>query len=593
MSPAFPARSLPEELVRRRVSRSSDPEEQTARHWVTWITVAVLACILAITISTIASIVRPVRRLIQATRLLSEGGDVTVARGGIKELDNLAVAFNEMAAQLGSARAAVRAHQGTLEKRVHERTQELQHQAEHDSLTQLPNRRLLLERLNAELQRATESELRVGVFFIDLDNFKNINDGMGHEIGDLVLLSVSQRLSETASSFGFAARLGGDEFTILYPGAPSVEAIAEMGGVILRAFQRPLTVGGRQLTMSASVGASIFPDHAGEAETLLRAADAALFRAKALGRSQLHMFSPDLVEAAHTKFVVEQGLRRALDHGEFELVYQPEVELQTLEPTLVEALLRWRTPDGRLLTPDAFLSIAEESGLITDLSDWVLRTAIGAAASWYHGEWPGARVAINVSPRQLFDARFVSRIEELLRQHNLPPQCIEIELTENVLQTGATTIDALRRVRACGIAIALDDFGTGYSSFASLEVLPLTRVKLDRSLIASIDTNPPSRAIATSIIGLCRNLGFEITAEGVERPEQLAMLLEEGATHIQGYLLCRPVARDDVMAELSALRGRLESILLTLPALTLERDRIAAVPALSIKAGKEACAGSS
>jgi predicted signal transduction protein with EAL and GGDEF domain len=381
-----------------------------------------------------------------------------------------------------------------------------------------------------------------------------------------VLLSVAQRLSAPAASLGFAARLGGDEFTVLYPCAPDADAIVVMGRRLLGAFERPLAVGDRSVTISISVGASMFPDHGAHAEALLRAADAALFRAKALGRSQLYLFSPDLVEAAHSKFVVEQGLRRALEHGEFELVYQPEMDLQNNAPGVVEALLRWRMPDGSLLSPDAFLGVAEESGLILELTDYVLRTAIAAAAQWHRGAWPEVRVAINVSSRQLLDAKFADRIEDLLRQHDLPPQCIEIELTENLLQTGPTTIEALQRLRASGIAIALDDFGTGYSSFASLEVLPLTRVKLDRSLIASIDTNPQAWAIAVSIIGLCRKLAFEITAEGVERPEQLAMLVEHGATHVQGYLLCRPVAHDDLPAELAVLPARLESLLLTMPA---------------------------
>jgi len=569
-----PAPSEPD--VETRVSRIAAPADAGSRTWVIWITIAVLASLLATSISTIVSVVRPVRRLIQATRKLSQGGVVQVERGGIRELDDLAVAFNDMAAQLVAARASVTAQQETLEKRVHERTQALQHLAEHDSLTQLPNRRLLLQRLNEALVRATAAGERVGVFFIDLDNFKNINDGLGHEFGDLVLLSVAQRLSEATASFGFAARLGGDEFTVLYPAAASADAVAEMGANLLRAFQRPLAVGDRQLTISVSVGASIFPDHAAHAEPLLRAADAALFRAKALGRSQLHLFSPDLVEAAHAKFVVEQGLRRALENDEFELVYQPEMDLVSQEPTLVEALLRWRTPDGRLLSPDAFLGVAEESGLIMEVTDWVLRTAIAAAAHWHQGAWPGVRIAINVSPRQLLDAKFVDRIEALLAQHGLPPQCIEMELTENLLQTGANTIAVLQRLRACGIAIALDDFGTGYSSFASLEVLPLTRVKLDRSLIASIDTSAQSWAIASSIIGLCRNLGFEITAEGVERPEQLAMLAAHGATHIQGYLLCRPVSQAALPAELQALSGRLQSLLLTMPAPVVAKPRILA-----------------
>lgn len=565
--PALSPLVRPEQQLEQRViARIASPEERRSRALVFWITVAVLATILAVSISTIRSVIRPVRRLMDATRRLSAGRIVQVERGGIREIDELAMAFNHMAVQLASARAAVSAHQETLEQRVRERTHALQHLAEHDSLTQLPNRRLLLQRLTDALPRAAQTGDRVGVFFIDLDNFKNINDGLGHDYGDLVLLSVAQRLSETAASFGFAARLGGDEFTVLYPCAPDNDAVVEMGQKLLVAFQRPLTVGDRSVTISISVGASIFPDHGEQPETLLRAADAALFRAKALGRSQLHLFSPDLVEAAHSKFVVEQGLRRALEHGEFELVYQPEMDLRSGDPGVVEALLRWRMPDGRLLGPDAFLGVAEESGLILELTDYVLRTAIAAAAQWHRGVWPQVRVAINVSPRQLLDARFADRIEDLLRQYDLPPQCIEIELTENLLQTGPTTIEALQRLRASGIAIALDDFGTGYSSFASLEVLPLTRVKLDRSLIASIDTSPQAWAIAVSIIGLCRNLGFEITAEGVERPGQLAMLIEQGATHVQGYLLCKPVAHDDLPGELAVLPGHLESLLLTMPA---------------------------
>jgi diguanylate cyclase (GGDEF)-like protein len=580
-APALPPLALPEQRVVRRVITSSpSPAEQRSRAWVFWITVAVLASLLAASISTIVSVVRPVRRLIDATRRLSAGGVVSVQRGGIKEIDELAIAFNDMAAQLVCARAAVAAQQQTLEQRVQERTHALQHLAEHDALTQLPNRRLLLQRLNDALSLASASGECVGVFFIDLDNFKNINDGMGHEFGDLVLLSVARRLSETVASFGFAARLGGDEFTVMYPSAPGAEAIAEKGRLLLRAFQQPLAVGDRKLTISASVGASVFPDHGEHAEALLRAADAALFRAKALGRSQLHLFSPDLVEAAHSRFVVEQGLRRALEHGEFELVYQPEIDLRSLEPGVAEALLRWRMPDGRLVSPDAFLGVAEESGLIMDLTDWVLRTAIAAAAQWHRGAWPKVRVAINVSPRQLLDAKFVYRVEELLRRHDLPPHCIEIELTENLLQTGPTTIEALRRLRAIGITIALDDFGTGYSSFASLEVLPLTRVKLDRSLIASIDTSAQSWAIAVSIIGLCRSLAFEITAEGVERPEQLSMLVEQGATHVQGYLFCKPVAQGDLPAELALLPGRLESLLLARAA-----PAVAALPSREAQPG--------
>ena len=538
-------------------------EVARARRLVEWITGIVLVSMLVTCVSTILSIVRPVRRLVEATRRMSKGGTVLVARGGLKELDGLAVAFNDMAQQLATARAADHAHQAKLEDKVYERTRALRQLAERDSLTQLPNRRDLLARLNAALKDATASGRKVGIYFLDLDNFKNVNDSLGHAFGDKVLQCVAQRLKDTAAPFGFAARLGGDEFTLVYPAATSATAIAEAGWLICQAFQEPLSIGDRRIKMSVSVGISVYPDHEQSAEALLRAADAALFRAKALGRSQLSVFSPDLLEAAISKFSIEQGLRQAIERGEFELAFQPEVSLASRTPTLVEALLRWRTPTGQLLAPGEFLGVAEESGLILDINDWVLFKAIETAAKWHFGEWPAVRIAINVSARQLLDAQFVDRVCELLRQHRLPASCIELELTENVLQTGPATIEALRQLHSHGIAIALDDFGTGYSSLSSLELLPLTRVKLDRSLISSIDTSSVSRAIAGAIIGLCRELHLDVTAEGVERPEQLAILSSIQAMHVQGYLLSHPLPGDRLLAELESLPVRMRSLLPT------------------------------
>jgi EAL domain-containing protein (putative c-di-GMP-specific phosphodiesterase class I) len=307
----------------------------------------------------------------------------------------------------------------------------------------------------------------------------------------------------------------------------------------------------------------MYPDHGSDAEALLRAADAALFRAKALGRSQLVVFSPSLLETASAKFTIEQGLRYALERNEFELVFQPEVDAATLNTHLVEALLRWRLPDGRCALPSEFLGIAEESGLIMEISDWVLRTSIETAALWHHGLWPQARVAINVSSRQLLDARFVDRVTGLLREHQLPARCIEIELTENVLQTGAATIEVLRRLRSHGVSIALDDFGIGYSSLASLEQLPLTRVKLDRALIASVHSSSRSAAIARALVGLCHDIGLEVTAEGIECLEQLALLADFSPIYLQGFLLARPVPAQQVLSLMAMLPDHLASLLLT------------------------------
>ena len=525
------------------------PQDHGKRALIAWLSVAVLVLLVSITLGTVLSIVRPVRRLRDATTRLAHGESaVRVPRGGIRELDTLAVAFNTMADELTTAKAAAQNYRESLEAKVAERTEQLQELAEHDPLTGLPNRRHFFALLNAAIERPGSDGYHIGVLFLDIDNFKYLNDSMGHAFGDRVLVSLAQRLLEATRAFGFAARLGGDEFTVVLERAASIEDISVAGRAVVQAFQRPLSVDGRDFIVSVSVGASIYPEHDRDPEALLKAADAALFRAKALGRGQLSVFTPELLEAAAVKFTTEQGLRRAIERDEFELMFQPELNVDTLETALVEALLRWRMPDGRLATPDQFLAVAEESGLIMEISDWVLRSAIEAASHWYHGAWPEARVAINVSPRLLFDNHVVDRLTELLREYRLPARCIEIELTESVLQTGPATIAALESLRSHGVAIALDDFGSGYSSLASLEQLPLTRVKLDRSLIAGIDTNPRSAAIARAIIDMCHGLGLEITAEGVERPEQFALLLSSPGMYLQGYLLSHPVGRDDVLA---------------------------------------------
>jgi diguanylate cyclase (GGDEF)-like protein len=542
------------------VSRMPDP---SSRRLIAWASGAAAFLMLIMCVGIVVNILAPVRRLLRATSELAAGNHaVRVASGGISELDALTTAFNSMADELAVAKAASSEYQRDLEGKILERTRKLQELSERDPLTGLPNRRHLFALLDAAIGRARTSNHSVGVLFLDIDNFKIINDGLGHAFGDSVLVAMARRLAELARPHGFAARLGGDEFMVILESVRSLDEIRSVGESVVAALQSPLTVEGAEVIASVSVGACSYPGHAEQSAALLKAADMALFRAKALGRSQLSMFTSDLQDAAAAKFATEQGLRRAIERGEFELFYQPEVDAHTLEMAQVEALIRWRTASGQVLLPSEFLAIAEEAGLAIEIGNWVLRSAIAAAARWQRDAWPAAKVAINVSPRQLCDGLFVDRVLGLLAEYQLPPGCIEIELTESVLQNGPTTVEALRRLRENGIAVALDDFGTGYSSLASVETLPLTRIKLDRSLISGIPSSARSTAIAEAIIGMCQGLGLEITAEGVEHPDQFRYLVQKRSMSIQGFLLAKPVPEHEVVRQLAIVRQRAQELLI-------------------------------
>lgn len=564
-----PARHALADADRLAVSASDKADRQLV-----WSSAAVLVLLLIIAIVTVTSVTAPVRRLVDATRRLASGAARTrVSRAGVRELDVLAIAFNKMAEQLQHAQGAVRAYQIELESKVDERTRELNHLAYHDPLTDLPNRRQLFVHLEGAIDRAKVDSTRLALLSIDLDNFKTINDSLGHAFGDRVLQAVSERLRVNGLlGKSFSARLGGDEFTVVCEDVQGVGDVENLCAQVLEEFHRPLSVHGRELRISVSVGASIYPDHAGDAHALLRAADTALFRAKELGRNGWSVFVPQLLEAASSRFKVEQSLRRAVERGEFELVYQPEVCFETMETHIVEALLRWRQPDGNVVAPADFFEVAEQTGLISDISDWALRSAIEAAAFWQNGPWPRAKVAVNISSQQFLDGHFVERLESLLNRHGLPAECLEIELTENVLQTGPTTIAALHRLRELGVSIALDDFGTGYSSLTSLERLPLTRVKIDRGLIGSLDTSARSPAIVRSIVGLCHSLGLQVTAEGVERASQLGPLLMDRGVQIQGYLVSRPLKAASVPVFLTESRRHLEQLMRSTPMPAVDLD---------------------
>jgi diguanylate cyclase (GGDEF)-like protein len=538
---------------------AADVAHKTERN-LALLSAGVLGLILAISILTARSVTSPVRHLIQATHRLGSGDDVArVKRGGMRELDQLAGAFNAMADQLAEAKRGVREHQSKLEERVVERTQQLQHLAYHDPLTQLPNRRHLFKHLNASIELARSEPRHLLLLLLDLDNFKTLNDSLGHLFGDRVLQAVSERLLEVIGDDGFAARLGGDEFTLVRELTLDGDEIRAQTERLQTAFQRPLRADGHEVIVGLSVGAAVFPDHAQDAESLLRAADGALFKAKAMGRNQTCVSSPELVAQMTAQFKTEQALRRAIQCNELEVLFQPQVGLGSLEVTGVEALLRWKR-DGVYALPLDFLAVAEQSGLIADITEWVLRRSIESLAAWRQGPWPQARVAVNISAQQFIDRSFVNRLQGLLSSHDVPPSSLELELTETVLQSGSATAETLRELRELGVGIALDDFGAGYSSLASLEKLQLSRVKIDKSLIENVDYNSRSASIARSMIALCRSLNLRVTAEGVERPDQLRFLYQCEDLDVQGFLIARPLVGEQVVPVCEALPNAMSKL---------------------------------
>lgn len=525
------------------------------------VAMSVFGVMLVIAGSITFGILAPARRLLEGTRRLARGAfDTPVPRGGVLELDELAVAFNDMTEALHTTHLELRKQQAALENRVAERTEQLGHLAHHDPLTDLPNRRALEKHLTATIDLARTNTSCAAVFYMDVDNFKTINDSLGHQFGDRVLCEIGARLLEVTGPRGFVARLGGDEFTLVVDTLESGTAAEDCVRRIMLAFQKPVCVGGRDILVSVSVGIAMFPEHGDTFEALLRAADSALFYAKDRGRNGFSLYRPELLIAASHRFETEQGLRRALEAGDLLLHFQPEVSLVEMNTSVVEALLRWRHPDGRIATADEFMATAEQSGLILELGDWVLHRAIDAVRQLRSESWPQARVAINVSPQQFLTGRFVECVDRALREARMPAECLEIELTETTLQTGRLAIEALHELRRMGVAVALDDFGAGYSSLKSIGELPLTRVKLDRSLMKDVDSNAKAAAIAHSVTRLCHQLGLTVTAEGIERPAQLEFAANCGDVHLQGYLIARPAPLEHIGRFVAESLPRLQSI---------------------------------
>jgi diguanylate cyclase (GGDEF)-like protein/PAS domain S-box-containing protein len=419
----------------------------------------------------------------------------------------------------------------------------LAHLAHYDPLTDLPNRLFAHERLSHALERAQRHGERVAVLFIDLDHFKTINDGLGHAVGDELLITVARRLQQRLRNEDTLARLGGDEFLVVLENLDRPEEAAQIAQALIQLFERPLPLGNeRDAYLGASIGISYYPDDGQSADELIRNADAALYQAKAEGRNTYRFYTQELTSRAHSRLTMESKLRQALKRGEFVLHYQPLVETDSGKPLGVEALVRWNSPEG-MISPADFIPLAEDTGLIVPIGTWVLREACRQMQALRSQGLALETVAVNLSPRQFRQADLLKQVRDALNDSGLPANCLELEITEGALMDDvAQTQASLRALKSLGLRLAVDDFGTGYSSLAYLRRFPLDKLKIDQSFMHGVPEDHGNLEIVATIITLARSLSLTVIAEGVETGAQLAALRTLGCEQSQGYLFSRPLS---------------------------------------------------
>jgi diguanylate cyclase (GGDEF)-like protein len=421
--------------------------------------------------------------------------------------------------------------------------------AHYDALTGLPNRSLFQDRLGQAIARAHRSGRLVALMFLDLDRFKEINDTLGHEAGDRVLREAAARLRTHLREGDSVARLGGDEFTVLLEDVEGSDQVRGVALKLLRAFAEPMALQARDFFVTLSIGVALYPRDGSDAETLIRHADTAMYQAKSEGRDNFQFYMPDMSVAVHERVSLEGSLRQALERGEFVLHYQPVVRLTDGEIASAEALLRWRHPQNGLVPPGRFIGVAEQTGLIVPIGEWVLREACVQAMRWQLSGLRPLRVAVNLSARQFRKAGLAESIRAALRASGLESKWLTLEITESLLMDNAAASGAvLRSLQEMGVSMALDDFGTGYSSLAYLKHFPIDIIKIDRSFVRDIASDADDAAIVRATIGLASSLGMQTTAEGVETAEQLAYLREHGCRYAQGYLFSVPLPAEEFAA---------------------------------------------
>ncbi|OFZ70527.1 MAG: hypothetical protein A2Z01_01925 [Betaproteobacteria bacterium RBG_16_58_11] len=429
------------------------------------------------------------------------------------------------------------------------------HLANNDSLTNLPNRNLFQDRARQSLMQASRQQQRVGIVFIDLDHFKTINDSLGHHVGDRLLQTVALRIRTCLRDEDTVARQGGDEFIVVLPNIKRFEDIGIVAQKLIVSLSAPYSIDGAELHTSASVGVAVYPDDGPDVETLMRNADIAMYYAKSTGRNNFQFFTPQMNQAASERLQIESSLRQALTRNEFTLHFQPIVNLASGQVGAAEALLRW-SPSSGPIGPDRFIPVAEETGLIVPIGEWVIRHACRERQKWAALGITQTRMVVNISARQFAQKNLVATVGRILQEADLSPEQIGIEITESLLmERPEDTIRTLTTFSNMGIQISVDDFGTGYSSLSYLKRFPLDKLKVDRSFVRDIATDPDDAAIVTAIIAMAHSLNIKVVAEGVETEQQLQFLRSRGCDEYQGYYFSRPMPSEAFIAKLSGVPG--------------------------------------
>ena len=499
------------------------------------VAVQVIASLLFLMPLLVSRVLRPVERLkAQASALLDQGADVQTEVFDWKRQDELGL--------LGRHLTQVKGQLGQLFGQLENKNAQLQQMALYDQLTGLPNRSLFVELVQREMLQARRSTQRFGIFFIDLDRFKAVNDSLGHAAGDALLVEIGRKLRETVREVDVVCRQSGDEFLILARDVTQWETLGDMAQRVLQIVEEPVRLGSATARVSASIGISLFPDDADDFETLVKHADAAMYQAKSLGRARYSFFHSELNTRLQASLELEQRLGEAIANGELVLHYQPQVDAKTGRLVGAEALVRWQHPQRGLLYPSAFIGIAEECGKIADMGAWTMSQACRQLAAWKAKGLQIGVMAVNVSAQEFRDHRLLDSLQRALDQSGIAPFELEIEITESVLMSETDTSQRIiERMRELGVGIGIDDFGTGYSSLSYLKRLRPNQLKIDRSFVLDTATDSDSRAIVNGIVGLANALSLGVVAEGVETLEQEQFLRDIGCQTLQGYYIGRPM----------------------------------------------------